>query len=207
MHRAPRAQHHAGLEPRYQDALARFVAAVAPQGAAEAVQLSGLSLKAEVDLARQAGQLRYVLCCCPQLLYVRMYAWGLDVIILKTAPYMQSKKALTQREPFLQEPLKARIFCLQLLLILQPAGQILFSADSCPAGGRYTAWQLWLQGRTAVVPWKHTPCGPDASRPQHPLSPWTIWSQVRPASARHCLACSRATIPCSRAAAVCHSCN
>ena len=53
----------AGLEPRHQDALARFVAAVAPSGAAEAVQLPGLSLKAEVDLARQAGQLR----CGPAL--------------------------------------------------------------------------------------------------------------------------------------------
>ena len=49
-------------KPRHQDALARFMAAIAPSGAAEAVQLSGLSLKAEVDLARQAGQLRYVYC-------------------------------------------------------------------------------------------------------------------------------------------------
>ena len=38
------------------------------------MQLSGLSLKAEVDLARQAGQLRYVLYRYPQLLR----AWGLD---------------------------------------------------------------------------------------------------------------------------------
>ena len=51
---------YVGLWREHHDELARFMAAVAPDGAAEAANLSGLTLLKEMQLAMQIGQLRCV---------------------------------------------------------------------------------------------------------------------------------------------------
>ena len=50
----------AGLWREHHDELARFMAAISPQGAAEAAHLSGLTLTMETHIAMHIGQLRWV---------------------------------------------------------------------------------------------------------------------------------------------------
>ena len=50
----------AGLWREHHDELARFMAAISPQGAAEAAHLSGLTLTMETHIEMHIGQLRLV---------------------------------------------------------------------------------------------------------------------------------------------------
>ena len=49
---------HADVWRQHHDELAGFMAAMAPDGAAQAVNLTGLTLKGEMDMALRIGQYR-----------------------------------------------------------------------------------------------------------------------------------------------------
>jgi hypothetical protein len=51
---------HADVWRQHHDELAGFMAAMAPDGAAQAVNLTGLTLKGEMDMALRIGQYRRV---------------------------------------------------------------------------------------------------------------------------------------------------
>ena len=55
---------------QHHDELAGFMAAMAPDGAAQAVNLTGLTLKGEMDMALRIGQYR-----CVQLCSVHFVIW------------------------------------------------------------------------------------------------------------------------------------
>ncbi len=78
---------HADVWRQHHDELAGFMAAMAPDGAAQAVNLTGLTLKGEMDMALRIGQYRCVLLygvsCCT--VCTSLYGWY--VIGLCALPY------------------------------------------------------------------------------------------------------------------------
>lgn len=77
--------HAAGLWREHHDQVAKFMAAMGPRGAEEALRLSGLSLREELRLACGAGQLRRAQHCLEAL------AWGSgDRATLNAFPLWQS---------------------------------------------------------------------------------------------------------------------
>ena len=77
---------------QHHDELAGFMAAMAPDGAAQAINLTGLTLKGEMDMALRIGQYRFVATSslCQTLIGRFLTLSALLLCTQKSAKYLQS---------------------------------------------------------------------------------------------------------------------